>query len=303
MVVRFDLEGDVVLLVEADHAGVVGEHADAPIVGCPAAGECATVAAKIVSLSMLANCRCAVGVAIGDSAGQRLVAAMLAPGLGDRFQFDVGRIAAQIAEIGRESSASRPATDRAGRCGSAAPGPRRPARGSARVHQLEAVGRAHFERGRTAAGRRPPARWRRWPAPWRPERGELGRRRPFGNQYLRSVRTASALQAQIGDARRRRSGPPGPSRPAWAARSTTRCTRRGRCGSANAVSPAGQTSDSSTTESTSSSPAMWPICSRVEIPLDQIAPRRGDVDRGARPRSAAARERLRAATSGWPASG
>ena len=42
----------------------------------------------------------AVLVAIADPAGQRLVAAMLAPGLGDRFQFDVGRIAAELAEMG-----------------------------------------------------------------------------------------------------------------------------------------------------------------------------------------------------------
>ena len=41
----------------------------------------------------------AVLVAIGDAAGERLVAAMLAPGLGDRFQLDVGRIAAELAEV------------------------------------------------------------------------------------------------------------------------------------------------------------------------------------------------------------
>ena len=41
----------------------------------------------------------AVLVAIGDPAGQRLVAAVFAPGLGERFQFDVGRIAVQLAEV------------------------------------------------------------------------------------------------------------------------------------------------------------------------------------------------------------
>ena len=38
-------------------------------------------------------------VGVGDAAGERLVAAMLAPGLGDRFQLDVGRLAAQLAVV------------------------------------------------------------------------------------------------------------------------------------------------------------------------------------------------------------
>ena len=54
---RFDLEDDVVLVVEADHAGVVVEHADAPIVRRRGRWRIFCVAAKIVSLSMFSKIR------------------------------------------------------------------------------------------------------------------------------------------------------------------------------------------------------------------------------------------------------
>ncbi len=101
MIVRFDLEGDVVLVVEADDARVVLENADAPIVE-------ASIAPRLANLlrgsedrffEHVVEAPLPLRAAIGDSAGERLVAAMLAPGLGNRFQLGVGGIAAQFAKV------------------------------------------------------------------------------------------------------------------------------------------------------------------------------------------------------------
>ena len=53
------------------------------------------VAEKMVSLSMLSNCRSPFSISIVNSPGQRFVAAMFAPGLGDRFQLNIRRISLQ----------------------------------------------------------------------------------------------------------------------------------------------------------------------------------------------------------------
>ena len=99
MVVRLDLEHDVVLIVEADHAGVVRKHADAPV---PVAGLPANLLRGRENrlLEHVLESLFAVFVAIVDSPGQRFMAAMLAPRLGDRFQLNVRRIAAQRAKVG-----------------------------------------------------------------------------------------------------------------------------------------------------------------------------------------------------------
>ena len=57
------------------------------------------VAAKIVSFSMLPNCDVARFVAVMDPPRQRFMRTVLAPGLGDRFQFDVGWIAVLLGEV------------------------------------------------------------------------------------------------------------------------------------------------------------------------------------------------------------
>ena len=66
----------------------------------PACLRISCVAAKIVSREHVVEMALAVGIAIMDPAGERLVAAMLAPGLGDGFQFHVARIAVERAEMG-----------------------------------------------------------------------------------------------------------------------------------------------------------------------------------------------------------
>ncbi len=99
MVVRLHLEDHVVAVVEADDSGVVLEDAYAPVV----------LARRLAYLHRGVEDRLAehilegsfaVRVAVADPPGQRLVAAMLAPGLGDRFQFDVGRVALERLEMG-----------------------------------------------------------------------------------------------------------------------------------------------------------------------------------------------------------
>ena len=92
------LKHTLYLLVEAYDAGVVLEHAHAPV-----------VLAEL--LANLLRCRedrllehvleppLAIRAAIRHAAAERLVAAMLAPGLGERLQFRIGRVAAQLAEM------------------------------------------------------------------------------------------------------------------------------------------------------------------------------------------------------------
>ncbi len=98
MVVGLDLEHQVVLVVEADHAGVVGEYAHAPVIGAQRAANFAGGREDRLLEHVVEPPR-ALGPVIIDAAGQGLVAAMLAPGLGDRLQLDVGRIAIELAKM------------------------------------------------------------------------------------------------------------------------------------------------------------------------------------------------------------
>ena len=102
MVVRFDLEADVKLVVETHDAGVVLEDADAPVVGAEPAADLLR-GAEDRFLEQIVD---APAVEI-DLALERLVRAVFRPGLGQRFQFDVGRIAAQARGNGPGSPASR----------------------------------------------------------------------------------------------------------------------------------------------------------------------------------------------------
>ena len=99
MVVRLDLEHDMLIVEKADDAGIIAKHAHAPIVG-------AELAANLDGggedrfLEHILEVPLAMFVAIANAAGKRLVAAMLAPSLGDGLQLDVGRLAAEAAEMG-----------------------------------------------------------------------------------------------------------------------------------------------------------------------------------------------------------
>ena len=100
MVVRLDLEDDVELVVEAHDAGVVLEHAHAPVVVRPPLADLLRGGEDRLLEHVLEAAARRHVVAVGDPPGERLVAAVLAPGLGERLQLDVGRVAVQLAEVG-----------------------------------------------------------------------------------------------------------------------------------------------------------------------------------------------------------
>ncbi len=99
MIVRFDFEADVVLIVESDDAGIVFEHAHAPVGRAQIATDLLRGGENGL-LQHVLKMPLPMRVAVGNPAGQGFMAAMLAPGLRDGFQFDVGRVAAKLAEMG-----------------------------------------------------------------------------------------------------------------------------------------------------------------------------------------------------------
>ncbi len=92
MVMGLDLENHVVLLVEADHAGVVRKHAHAPIVHAQLFPDFLR-GGENCFLEHVLEMPLDLVVVIMNLSGKSFVAAMFAPGLGDGFQFYVGRIA------------------------------------------------------------------------------------------------------------------------------------------------------------------------------------------------------------------
>ena len=92
MVVRFDLEADMLLVVELHDARIVLEDADAPIVLAEPLANLDRRAEDGLFEHVLED-PLTVFVAVADAALQRLVRAVFAPRLSDRFEFDVGWIA------------------------------------------------------------------------------------------------------------------------------------------------------------------------------------------------------------------
>ena len=95
---RLDLECDVVFVVELHHARIVAKHADAPVVvrqffANPLRGRENRFFEQVIEVP------CAVFIGVSDPPRERLVAAMFAPRLRDRFQLDVRRLAPQIAIV------------------------------------------------------------------------------------------------------------------------------------------------------------------------------------------------------------
>jgi hypothetical protein len=94
MVVRLGLEADALFVVKFYDAGVVAENAHAPVVGPePLANYPRRREDRFLEHALELNfARLRIPlVAIMNAAAERFVRAMLAPRLGDRFQFDVGR--------------------------------------------------------------------------------------------------------------------------------------------------------------------------------------------------------------------
>jgi hypothetical protein len=98
VIVRFNFEGQVVLFVEPHDPGVVAEHAHAPIVVAKLMPD-RVRGRKDRLLEHVFEPPFAGLVAIGDAAGERFVATVFAPGLGDCLQLSIGRIATQLFEM------------------------------------------------------------------------------------------------------------------------------------------------------------------------------------------------------------
>src|SRR5438105_80374 len=94
MVVRLDLETDVILVVEAHDAGVVLEDADTPVVRPEPPPDLLRRAED----RLLQEVVDAPAVEI-DLALERLVRTVLRPRLSQRLQLDVGRLAVLDAEV------------------------------------------------------------------------------------------------------------------------------------------------------------------------------------------------------------
>ena len=89
MVVRLDLEADVVLVVEPNDAGVVAEDADQPVAAQLLGRGEDRLLEQVVDRPPLEL----------DPPSQGLVRAVLAPGLGQGFELAVGRVAAEPGEV------------------------------------------------------------------------------------------------------------------------------------------------------------------------------------------------------------
>ena len=98
MVVRFNLHADVVVAIEPHHARVVAEHAHAPVIGAELLahlpGGC-----KHRLLEEIVVPHAAGRADMVDRTAERLVAAVLTPGLRDRLQLDLEGIAAEPLKV------------------------------------------------------------------------------------------------------------------------------------------------------------------------------------------------------------
>ena len=98
MIVRFDFEDHMVLVIEFDDACVIFENAHAPIVLAKLAADRLS-GLKDGLFQHVLELTLALLVFIGDATGQRLVAAVFAPGLRDRLEFDIRRLASSVLEV------------------------------------------------------------------------------------------------------------------------------------------------------------------------------------------------------------
>ena len=90
-----DLHAHVVVAVEPHHARVVLEHAHAPVGGAEGAADRAGGGEHRLLQQVVVGRR-ARRPGLVDRAAERLVAAVLAPGLGDRLEFDLAGRAAEL---------------------------------------------------------------------------------------------------------------------------------------------------------------------------------------------------------------
>ncbi len=108
MIVRFHLERDMVLVVEANDAGMVFKHTCAPIFLAVLPPRITNFARRVKNrlrehvFKEVLNDAAAVCIhrpTVRDPPSQRFVAAVFAPGLGQRFQFRICRVALDATKI------------------------------------------------------------------------------------------------------------------------------------------------------------------------------------------------------------
>src|SRR5262245_60344814 len=111
MIMRFNLEHQIVVVVEPDDASIVLEDADARIVLAallPGGADLLSGSKNRLLEHIFERARLrspargasrADRAGISDSPSERSVAAVLAPGLSERFQLGVGGVAAKVAEM------------------------------------------------------------------------------------------------------------------------------------------------------------------------------------------------------------
>src|SRR5439155_8559972 len=99
VIVRFDLEADGIVIIENDHAGVVFENAQAKAVVAPRDEILRALEDRFLDQVPIAADGFSRLVHDLDRALERLVNAMLAPGLRDRLQLDVARLTLLPAKI------------------------------------------------------------------------------------------------------------------------------------------------------------------------------------------------------------
>ena len=92
MVVRLDFKTQVILIIEGHNPGIVHKHADAPVTTSQSSADGAS-RGKDGFLEHVAKLPAPSFILVLDPPRKCFVAAMLAPCLGDRLQFDVCWIA------------------------------------------------------------------------------------------------------------------------------------------------------------------------------------------------------------------
>src|SRR5690606_22214195 len=98
VVVRLDLEGEPPRVIERDHSGVVAKDGEAEVaVGTKNQG--LRRARDRVAKQVLESDDLSIGTLVLDGRRQRLVAAVLAPGLRDRLELDVERVPSKAREV------------------------------------------------------------------------------------------------------------------------------------------------------------------------------------------------------------
>ena len=95
----FDLESHVVLVVKLHDAGVIFEDADAPVIFAQVFADL-NRCRKDGLFEHVVEIDRTVFVTVFDSAGQRFVAAMFRPCLGNGFEFDIGWVTIKRNEMG-----------------------------------------------------------------------------------------------------------------------------------------------------------------------------------------------------------